>query len=262
MHVRLARKLAQLGFRSLRVDLSGKGDSAPSPGLHPHQATANDYQQISQLLDTRLGPVKHIVGGLCSAADDALRITPENEQIVGLLLLDPVCERDSGFRMRQLLQKYTNPNRYVAWLRQKRDAIGSNSSKGPKRVDGRSLRDSPGQAEMRTAFESIRNRNGRVLSVFTSYANIYYNQAGQLQRVLGVEGYRKFCAEICWPAAEHTFTLESHMELLLDVVSTWATGFVGRDELGAAADRDTRKAPRAGLSADESNRKPDWVRAR
>jgi hypothetical protein len=242
--------------------LSGKGDSAPSPGLHPHQAIADDYQQISKLLDTRVGPVKHVVGGLCSAADDALRITPENEQIVGLLLLDPVCERDSGFHMRQMWQKYTNANRYVSWLTQKRDAIGSNSNKGSKRVDNQGLRDFPGQSDMRTAFESIRKRNGRVLSVFTSYASTYYNQADQLQRVLGIEGYRGFCTEYYWPAAEHTFTLESHMDLLISSVSKWATAYVGRDQHSPAAHRDTQKAARAGLSADSSIRKPGWGTAR
>ena len=228
MYVRLARELAQLGIRSLRVDLSGKGDSAPSANLPPHAATARDYEEISQVLNSRLGPVQHIVGGLCSAADDAIRLAPGNEQIVGLLLLDPVCDRDSGFRARQLWHKFTTPYRYVRWIRRKLGTSRYASSRGLDDVDNRALRDFPSPAEMRAAFESIRGRNGHVLSVFTSYASDYYNDTGQLGRVLGVDRYQEYCTEYYWPAAEHTFTLGRHMNMLIASIKSWANGLRGR----------------------------------
>jgi len=65
-----------------------------------------------------------------------------------------------------------------------------------------------------------------VLSVFTQYALGYYNQAGQLGRVLGVDGYQQFCTELFWPHAEHTYTLDLHRRRLMEVIKTWAGGFI------------------------------------
>ena len=75
---------------------------------------------------------------------------------------------------------------------------------------------------MRSAFESIRDRQGRILSVFTSYATEYLNHAGQLGRVIRVDGYQQFCTELFWPGAEHSFTLELHRARLIEEVKTWA----------------------------------------
>ena len=38
-----------------------------------------------------------------------------------------------------------------------------------------------------------------MLSVFTQAVLGYYNQEGQLGRVLGVDGYEQFCTELFWP---------------------------------------------------------------
>jgi hypothetical protein len=62
--------------------------------------------------------------------------------------------------------------------------------------------------------------------VFTQFALRYYNQAGQLGRVVGVEGYQQFGTEVFWPRAEHTYTLQLHRRRLMAVVKTWAAGYI------------------------------------
>jgi serine aminopeptidase S33 family len=227
LYVHLARDLARMGFGSLRVDLAGKGDSPSRPGSMNHQqSAAADYGEILRVLESRLAPGPLVLAGLCSGADDAIRLAPKDSRVVGLLLLDPVCSPDDGFCTRAFVLRYTNPARYVAWLKRRFEAPGTELRGEKEEVDPLSIRDVPTQEQLRTAFESIREREGRVLSVFTQYALGYYNQAGQLGRVLGVDGYQQFCTELFWPHAEHTYTLDLHRRRLMEVIKTWAGGFI------------------------------------
>jgi hypothetical protein len=231
LYVHLARDLSRMGFSSLRVDLAGKGDSPSRPGFINHQqSAAADYKEILRVLESRLAPGPLVLAGLCSGADDAIRLAPNDSRVVGLLLLDPVCSPDDGFRTRAFVLRYTNTARYVAWLKRRFEAP-STEPRGEEEVDPLSIRDVPTQEQLRTAFESIREREGRVLSVFTQYALGYYNQAGQLGRVLGVDGYQQFCTELFWPHAEHIYTLDLHRRRLMGVVKTWAGGFI-RSRIG------------------------------
>jgi hypothetical protein len=79
---------------------------------------------------------------------------------------------------------------------------------------------------MRAAFEFIRQREGRVLSIFTHYALGYYNRAGQLGRALGVDGYQQFCTELFWPHVHHTYSLDLHQHRLMEAIKTWAGNYI------------------------------------
>ena len=226
LYVHLARDLSRMGFSSLRVDLAGKGDSPPRPGLTNQQSAAADYDEILRVLESRLAPGPLVLAGLCSGADNAIRLAPKDSRVVGLVLLDPVCSPDDGFSARAFVSKYTNTARYVAWLKRRFEAPTTQPARNEEEIDPLTLRDAPTLEQLRSAFECIRERDGRVLSVFTLYALQYYNQAGQLGRVLGVDGYQQFCTELFWPQAEHTYTLDLHRRRLVEVIRTWAGGYL------------------------------------
>jgi pimeloyl-ACP methyl ester carboxylesterase len=229
LHVHLARDLSRMGFSSLRVDLAGTGDSPPRPGLTNQQSVAADYDEILRVLESRLARVPLILGGLCAGADNAIRLAPKDSRVVGLVLLDPVCSPDDGFSARAFVLKYTNTARYVAWLKRRFEAPTTKPARNEVEIDPLTLRNAPTREQLRAAFESIREREGRVLSVFTQYALRYYNQAGQLGRVVGVDGYQQFCTELFWPQAEHTYTLDLHRRRLINAIKTWAGGFIARE---------------------------------
>jgi pimeloyl-ACP methyl ester carboxylesterase len=235
LYVHLARDLSRMGFSSLRVDLAGMGDSPPRPGLTNQQSVAADYDEILRVLESRLARVPLILAGLCSGADNAIRLAPKDSRVVGLVLLDPVCSPDDGFSARAFVLKYTNTARYVARLKRRFEAPTTQPRGSQEQIDPPTLRDAPTLErlrdaptleQLRSAFESIRERDGRVLSVFTQYALQYYNQAGQLGRVLGVDGYQQFCTEVFWPQAEHTYTLDRHRRRLIEEIKNWAGGYI------------------------------------
>lgn len=229
LHVRLSRQLARMGFSSLRVDLAGIGDSPRRPGLTNQESVTADYKEIVSVLESRLGQLPLVLAGLCSGADNAIKLTPGDPRIVGMVLLDPICFRDDGFKARALVLKYTNPDLYVSWLKRRLKALTTPRRKrkeDDEPLDYLALRNLPTREQVRAAFLSIRERQGRVLSVFTQYALPYYNRAGQLGGVVGLEGYPQFCTEIYWPRAEHTYPLELHRRRLLKEVGNWAGAYL------------------------------------
>lgn len=239
LYVRLARNLAHLGFSSLRVDLAARGDSAGRPDLLNQQSLAADYDEIVGVLESRLGRLRLVLGGICAAADNAIRLAPADQRVIGMLLLDPVCSPDDGFRARAVVGKYTNPARYLAWMKRRLSLLTTlpgKSEKDNEMLDGLTLRNAPTGEQLRAAFQAICERRGLVLSVFTGYATQYYNQLGQLGRILDVAGYQRFCTERFWPQAEHTYVLDLHRRRLIEEIKTWAAGYA-------------RVAPRAGAVA-------------
>jgi hypothetical protein len=229
LHVRLARALAEMGFSSLRVDLAGKGDSSGVSGLTNQQSVAADYEEIVGVLESRLGRLPLVLGGLCSGADNAIRLAPADPRVNGMLLLDPVCSLDDGFRARAVVMKYTNPARYLVWLKRRLNLLATlpgEKWRNSEMIDPLTLRNEPNEEQLRAAFEAIRERRGRVLSVFTRYATQYYNQLGQFGRTLDVAGYQQFCTELFWPQAAHTYTLELHRRRLIEEVKNWAGGYI------------------------------------
>ena len=126
LYVRLARGLAQMGFSSLRVDLAGIGDSPRRSGFTNQQSVAADFAEILGVLELRLGRVPLVLAGLCSGADNAIRLAIAEARVVGMVLLDPICFPDhglSGFRSRVIIEKYTDPTRYIGWLKRRFKAL-------------------------------------------------------------------------------------------------------------------------------------------
>ena len=226
LYVRLARKLAEIGFASLRVDLAGKGDSFPRHHLTAEQSLMEDFEDIISVLEARQDHIQLIVCGLCSGADDAIRVTPKDPRVVGMVLLDPVCDRDDGFKMRDVVRRYTQFARYQRKLKTMLSGLVKSSIEMEPSPDHLDMRNFPSHQPLLEAFLLIHQRKGRVFSMFTSYAEEYYNQRGQMGRVLGLDDYQDYCTEHYWSGASHTYSLELHRAKLIEEIKTWAAGYI------------------------------------
>ncbi len=225
LYVRLARKLAEIGFTSLRVDLAGKGDSFPRHHLTDEQSLMEDFGDIISVLEARQNQLQLIVCGLCSGADDAIRVTPKDPRVVGMVLLDPVCDRDDGFKVRDVVRKYTQFSRYQRKLKIILSKLVKPSVETEQSLYHLDMRNFPSHQQLREAFQLIQQRKGRVFSLFTSYAEDYYNHQGQMGRVLELGDYQDYCTEYYWPGASHTYSLELHRAKLIEEIKTWAAGY-------------------------------------
>jgi hypothetical protein len=213
IHVTLARELAARGFVSVRVDLSGRGDSADRT---PPDGTADpssvDLQEIADGLEARYGTRRIVLVGLCSGADNAIRAAPLDPRLTGLCLLDAYCPSAPGL-----------------------DAVAHRGDENEP--DQLALRDLPNLDQTRAAFGSVIDRGGRALSVFTEYAACYYDRAGRLGDAVGLPSYAAHCTEIFWPDADHTFTLGAHRDRLIGSILAWT------DTLGSGSPVGGRMPP-------------------
>jgi pimeloyl-ACP methyl ester carboxylesterase len=90
VNVRLARALAQVGFAVLRFDLSGRGDSAPAPGMASFEQQAIiDLRSAMDTIAERAGATSFLIMGICSGAENAYHTALVDERIVGISLMDP-----------------------------------------------------------------------------------------------------------------------------------------------------------------------------
>jgi hypothetical protein len=90
VHVLLARKLAAAGFVVMRFDYSGIGDSRPREDALPFAASAvEETRQAMDFLAESRGVTRFVLFGICSGADNALRVAGQDARVVGAALIDP-----------------------------------------------------------------------------------------------------------------------------------------------------------------------------
>ncbi len=88
-YVGLARRWARLGFRVLRVDLSGIGDTpAGDDGVENVTYPRDGYEDLGAAMDL-LGGTRVILAGLCSGGDFAFQMGARDPRVRSVLLLNP-----------------------------------------------------------------------------------------------------------------------------------------------------------------------------
>ena len=101
IHVDIARQLAAAGFSTLRLDLSGLGDSSPRTGkIAVEDRAVLDVNDAMNFLETETGVNKFTLLGLCSGAYNAHRVAVKDKRIVGAVFLDGIVFRTAGFYFR------------------------------------------------------------------------------------------------------------------------------------------------------------------
>lgn len=111
--VHLARGIAERGFRVLRFDQSGLGDSAPNPERLPiSEQIVIDAREAMTFMTDKYGAKSFIFGGLCSGAINAHKVCLADDRVVGMWLLDGYAYPTRTY-YRHLAKR---------WLKTRRDA--------------------------------------------------------------------------------------------------------------------------------------------
>jgi pimeloyl-ACP methyl ester carboxylesterase len=86
----MARALAALGFLTVRVDLSGLGDSESRRDSTPfEQASVLETRAIMSALEQEFGVSHFVTAGLCSGAVVAFRTAVDDDRVRGAVLINP-----------------------------------------------------------------------------------------------------------------------------------------------------------------------------
>jgi pimeloyl-ACP methyl ester carboxylesterase len=227
LHVTLARRLAERGFLTLRLDLGGIGDSVPS-------SDAATFRE-SAIADTRLAigalePRRHVIFGICAGADNAMATALVDDRIAGIVLIDPHAYANRRAFVRALRVKLgrQGPRAALRWGAgrvarevQRRLALLRDRNKPPAPAEGR---EPPTAERFRMQLEAIAERGVKVLAVYSGAHGPGYNHEDQLFEVF--PELRGKIDRAYFPNANHTFTELAQQAHLIDAVTDWiATRF-------------------------------------
>lgn len=227
LYVELARKLAAAGFRSLRFDLSGFGDSEPrrSGGMYLQRATL-DTREAMDFLQKR-GSSRFVVVGLCSGVDSAHTTAMHDSRVVGGIFIEGYAYRNPGFWLRFWTVRNLQPAR---WRRYVRVRLARLSGKLPlpdlDDVPEVFARDYPSQQQFATDVAALVKRSVKLLFVYTINSDGAYNYQGQFHDTFG---YRDEIDVEFYTRADHVFSTEARREMLLSRLVHWMDHRFPRD---------------------------------
>lgn len=222
LNVLAGRALAQAGYIAIRLDLAGKGDSPAREGMTNRDSVALDWKFIKHSISRSYGARRIIIMGLCSGADNAIKLGADDPDVHGMILLDAISPKDADFHKRQLHNKVTNVHKWIGLprtlLRRIRQLLGLERD---AYEEMESLRDQPTAEDLDRCFRHMAACQGRVLAVFTSQATPHYNQQGQFAKALSIAGIGRCIDEIYWPLAQHLYPVQAHRDRLLGHIAEW-----------------------------------------
>ncbi|MEP7311018.1 MAG: alpha/beta fold hydrolase [Pseudomonadota bacterium] len=231
LHVTLARLLAANGFASLRVDLSGIGDSGAVPDNLTFRASAvADTRAVMDQLGAETGADRFVLFGLCSGADNALATARTDPRVVGLVLIDPPTYATFRSRVRKLAGRLRNvrgirsaqstARSFAMTLRHVSAGVahrlGVHAPGSSSMEPGRQL---PPRVQYRALLTHLVERGVDILSIYSGANGDRFNHADQAFEAFPTLRGRLDVAY--FPGANHVFTELARRDILMTTVRRW-----------------------------------------
>lgn len=235
LHVQLARDLARAGFRVLRFDLSGIGDSPPRP--------VRSGDLLESVMEDVRDAIDHVAGrdgrvalfGLCSGASHSLLYAPRDERVKALILLDLWIPHTRGYHLRRTWRRISRRRGWMNLIRLRHPLIrrATSALRGTiKRTEeGAASEDTPpptitvAQARemMVSAFRPLIARDVPMLAVFTAGLEDQHNYGTQLLDAFPEIDFGKHVQLEWFGDSDHTFTAPVHRRRLRSLVVSWVS---------------------------------------
>ena len=223
LHVDIARMLAAAGFSSLRIDVSGLGDSETRTGKFVGNNRAKqDAVDAMNYLAEHNDNNRFVVVGLCSGAFNAHQVAISDPRVVGTALFDGIVFRTLGFYFRH----YARMARPRFWRNAiKRRMIGEPAA---YEAAGESLGESEffeldnTRDEVAEEISGLVDRGVRMLFMYTDgYDDIA--SASQFKAMFGIKPNDQVQVEY-FNQAEHTFRLKHNRNAACERLTDWYRG--------------------------------------
>jgi pimeloyl-ACP methyl ester carboxylesterase len=240
LYVELARKLAASGFRSLRFDLSGFGDSEPrrTGGTYLERATL-DTREAMDFLERR-GSRCFVLVGLCSGVDSVHCVALQDNRVAGAVFIEGYAYRNPGFWLRFWTVRNLQPARWrrFARLRVAR-LMGRPPLSDPDEMPDVFAREFPSRQQFAADLAIMVGRSLKMLFVYTINSDRHYNYPSQFHDTFG---YRDDIDVEYYTRADHVFSRAAHREVLLARLVQWMDDRFPRPAHGLLSETDRGEA--------------------
>lgn len=219
IQVKMARRLAQQGFATLRFDLSGLGDSesAEASSLSFEEQAVNDLRAAIDEIEKRLGIRQVVIFGLCSGAAYGLRTALEDPRTIGLLSFDgygfisPIANIE--LRVRRFLRF---PKEQIShWVER---LLGRDRPDGDLRKTG--VRSKVTPADFAREMEILVKRGVSVYLIYSGSLQQRDRNHDQLYPLRGAPFLQKVRYEFM-PKVDHSFTDVAGQQLFMNAACRW-----------------------------------------
>ncbi len=215
LNVEIARRAAELGYVAVRIDQSNKGESETRKGLSARASEVADFDAVAKQLG-KLGIDEFVIGGLCSAADDSLRIATNKKEIAGLLMLDGYARKTAKFRVRQIYRWVTSKS---AWKKLFRIVL----RRGKKDIEEETVdvRDWDKPSVMINRYRALLQSGTKALAVFSGGVPGYYNYEGQLSECLNLGSDSDKLTEVYFRNFVHIYPSVAQQRKMVEIFLAW-----------------------------------------
>jgi pimeloyl-ACP methyl ester carboxylesterase len=219
LYVELARATAAAGFRSLRFDLSGFGDSYPRRGGGTDLDRAVlDTREAMDFLERR-GSQQFILVGLCSGVDSAYKAALQDPRVVGVIFIDGYAYRNFGFWLRYCTVRNLQPARWKRFVRARLvRMLGRPALRDMDDVPEIFVREFPRRQQFAAALSALVARSVKMLFVYTMDTDGSYNYRDQIYDTFG---HRDAVEVELYAHVDHVFSTAFHRKMLLSRISRW-----------------------------------------
>jgi dienelactone hydrolase len=230
LHVRLARALAAEGLATLRLDLSGIGDSDPRrEPLSFEQSAVADLREAMDYLETTLGQREFVLFGLCAGSDMAFEAAKADARVIGLIQLDAYAYRNWRWYLNHYGPRVARVRCWRGYVeRQTRTALGlERKTDDDNEVISPYARAFPPKEQVHADLERLAARGMRFFNIFSGGQD-HYNYARQHEDTFADIDFRNRLRVDYLPDADHIFTGLEHQAYVVDAVRQWLFGFIPR----------------------------------
>ncbi|HUS25298.1 MAG TPA: hypothetical protein VM369_10145 [Candidatus Binatia bacterium] len=219
LHVHLCRAFARLGFATMRLDLSGMGDSGVSRMGSSAQVVADQRAAMDEL--ERMGVARRFIPiGLCSGANDVHWLTGADPRVVASAFIDHYTYPTWRYRLIFLAQRLFDPRRLLNFIERKLRELRQ-SDKEKFRGEDVDYLEQPPQERFNADLGRFMQRQLPLFFLFTGEYQHLYNYRNQLlDSCPALRRYDRYDLHY-FPRCDHTFTQAHMREKLISALERW-----------------------------------------
>lgn len=225
LHVAAARHLADHGYRALRFDIAGIGDSlSDKSGGFDEERLINDVITAMNKLEQSKGIHEFVLMGLCTGAANAHKVAVVDKRVRGGIFLDGYAYPTWRFYIRRYLPGLINPARVINRLRRSTGRLSGsamNTSDSPEKVEDFDWWKLPPKAELRKELTTLIDRGVNLFYVHSGSRREVYNYQHQFAEAFSSIDFNGKLQVIINAQADHTYTMTEDRIKLLDQISDW-----------------------------------------
>lgn len=227
LNVDIARQLAELGFSTLRMDLSGLGDSGPRTGkLELENRAELDAADAMSFLQQETGVNEFVIVGLCSGAYNAHCVAVKDQRVVGGVFMDGIVFRTFGYFLRHHFARVFRPRFWRNAFKRRiySGALKTSELDGNALVEGEFFGGDLSKDKVVNDLVGLMDRGVEMLFLYTDGYDDICGRS-QFREMYGLRPDEGQLQVEYFPKSEHTYRLTENRQAACERVSNW---FVNR----------------------------------